>query len=150
MKSAPPQTSSRSASGPASNSYWLFTTLFIILHTASAGSSNFTTSIDFCLLWLHYLTVLQIHPLATLPQAILAWSRPEEGPWDLDWTTMDNSPAKCVLAYQEGLGHFLPLNWVTYFMPWMLCTCHFFCLNIFCCFLLARSLFKNKLIYCFL
>lgn len=149
MKPAPPQTISRSACGPASNSYWLFTTLLIIPPTASAGSSNFTTSIDFCLLWLHYLTLFQIPPLATLPEALLVWTRPGKVPQGLElllrtillpnvsWTTKNNWDTSYhwtgkLFYTMDALCMPFPLSQYPLLLP------------------TGKSLFKNKLIYCFL
>lgn len=57
-----------------SNPYWRFTELLIIPPTDSAGSSNLTTGIAFCLLWMHSFAVLQNLPLPTLSHVILVWS----------------------------------------------------------------------------
>ena len=57
-----------------SNPYWHFTEFLTIPPTDSAGSSNLTTGITFCLLWMRSFAVFWNLPLPTLSHVILVWS----------------------------------------------------------------------------
>lgn len=75
---------------------------FIAWAVALAGSSNWTTGLAFCLLWLHFLNVLNPSSGYTAGAA-LVWSGPD---------CCGQFSGQMCLACQERSKHFLPPDWL--------------------------------------